>query len=244
MYICTRELANGAKITWIQDNFAPKIMPVSLFENVDPSLIESMGLQDGIPASTSAFLLETDRIRILFDTGYGAEDSILPTALTELGVACEDIDYICLTHLHRDHIGGLVRNGMPAFPCAQVFISRTEYEAWMNLDSGKNVYQREVFTAYDDKIQLVEDNATIIEDIVTIPAYGHTPGHTVYRYDNLLVVGDIMHGVAIQLTRPDICASYDADKLLTVASRKRILNYASQHNLMMAGSHFPPPTFL
>lgn len=42
-----------------------------------------------------------------------------------------------------------------------------------------------------------------------IAAYGHTPGHTVYQTGNILIVGDIMHGTALQLPHPEICAEYD-----------------------------------
>lgn len=77
-----------------------------------------------------------------------------------------------------------------------------------------------------------------------IPAYGHTPGHTVYQTGNLLIVGDIMHGAALQSAHPEICADFDMDKPAAIESRVKILDYARKNSLVMAGMHFPEPAFI
>ncbi|MDE6638072.1 MAG: hypothetical protein K2K32_07555 [Muribaculaceae bacterium] len=92
------------------------------------------------------------------------------------------MDYIFITHLHGDHIGG----------------------------------------------------------IISIPAYGHTPGHTVFRKDTILIAGDLMHGVALQTQYPEYCARYDMDKAAAIESRQLILRYAHDNSLTLLGMHFPP----
>ena len=71
----------------------------------------------------------------------------------------------------------------------------------------------------------------------------HSPGHTVYQAGKLLVIADLIHGAALQLEHPEICASYDMDKDAAVKSRKHFLRYAKENGLTMAGMHLPPPGF-
>lgn len=74
-------------------------------------------------------------------------------------------------------------------------------------------------------------------------AVGHTPGHTVFQSGKLLVIGDLIHGVALQLEHPEYCASYDMDKEAAVKARKYFLQYAKDNQLTMAGMHLPAPAF-
>ena len=72
-----------------------------------------------------------------------------------------------------------------------------------------------------------------------IKAFGHTPGHTCYRKDDLLIIGDLIHGEKIQFKNPEICAIYDNDEKLSIESRKKILKYAEENKLLLAGQHLP-----
>ncbi len=51
-----------------------------------------------------SFLLETDKKKILFDTGYS--DAFLANA-QKMGMSLRDLDYVILSHGHFDHTGGL-----------------------------------------------------------------------------------------------------------------------------------------
>ncbi len=79
--------------------------------------------------------------------------------------------------------------------------------------------------------------------ILTIDAVGHAPGHTAFQFGNLLIIGDLMHGYALQKDHPEINSNYDMDKEKSVESRKRIMRYARENELLMAGMHLPPPGF-
>ena len=56
-------------------------------------------------------------------------------------------------------------------------------------------------------------------------------------------IGDLMHGYALQKDHPEINSNYDMDKLKSIESRKRILQYARENKLLMAGMHLPAPGF-
>ena len=135
-FVRTAEL-DGMKVSWLRDNAGPRLMPAALFSAPD-SLVEELGLEEGVPASVSTFLLETGGHRILFDTGLGAPDSRLLTGLESLGLSPADIDLIYLTHLHGDHTGGMLSDSTAVFPNAEVYISYPEYVAWAGMEDGQS----------------------------------------------------------------------------------------------------------
>ena len=233
----------GINAVWIQDNEGTHLMKAELFTEAPKVLIDSLGLKNGIPASMSTFLVESDSIRILFDTGRGASDSRLIKALQEQGLSPDDIEFIYLTHFHGDHIGGMLKNDSVVFPNARVYASRVEYEAWLGMPAEKNALVVKTMDAYRDNLHLFEFGDTLPGNVVAIDAVGHTPGHTAFKTGKLLVIGDLVHGAALQLNNPEICASYDMDKDLAVKTRIRLLQYAKENGLTMAGMHLPAPAF-
>lgn len=236
---------DALRVTWIQDNAGTRIMPRTLFPDAPDSLINELGLQGGLPASVSTFLVETDGVRILFDTGNGTPDSRLRTGLEALGVTPAGIDYLYLTHFHGDHIGGMMKGDSLVFPKAEVYASTPEYEAWINgMPSDKNALQVKTMEAYKDRLHLFEFDDVLPGGVVAMNGVGHTPGHTVFRAGKLLVIGDLIHGAALQLEHPEFCATYDMDKDAAVRSRKHFLQYAKDNRLTMAGMHLPAPAFI
>ena len=53
-----------------------------------------------------------------------------------------------------------------------------------------------------------------------------------------------MHGVALQLENPEVCARFDQDKENAVASRKALIELAKTEGLKMYGMHFPAPYYI
>ena len=98
--------------------------------------------------------------------------------------------------------------------------------------------------AYAGHMRLFNPGDTLPCGILTIDAAGHTPGHTAYMTGKLLVVGDLMHGAALQIPHPEICAAYDMDKEKAIQTRNQLLEYAKTNKLIMAGMHLPAPAFL
>lgn len=241
----TLTLADGVKVTWINDNLENHPNPPSLFPDASEELIRELGLENGMESTVSTFLVETDGIRVLFDTGIGREGSQLIARMQALGVSPEDLQYLYLTHYHGDHIGGMLTGGTITFPNAQVYAPRVEHEAWMAMTADKNALQVKTFEAYADRLHLFEFGDELPGGIVPIAAVGHTPGHTAFRVGrHLLIIGDLMHGAALQIPHPEICAKYDMDPAAAVEARQRILNYARTEGLVMAGMHLPAPAFI
>ena len=232
---------SDVEIIPVQDNPVPRLMSRALFSEAPDSLIEALGLQDGIPSSVCAFLAKVDGQNILFDAANGAPDSRLMHVIDSCGVSPDEVDYIFITHLHGDHIGGLMKDGEASFPKAALYINKVEYEAWM---ANPQELLLSIAKAYEGRLNTFAVSDQLPCGIEAIEAYGHTAGHTVYKVGNNLIVGDIMHGVALQMEHPQYCARFDSDHEQSIITRKEILQIGKDQGLKLFGMHFPAPYYI
>ena len=200
-------------------------------------------LPDGkLNSQILAFYVKIKDREILFDTGL--RNGNISKRLAENGVKNSEVKTIFLTHLHPDHFGGLVDSeGKAAFPNAEIYVSRIERDYWVNEIKNGNVI--EALNLYQDKIHLFDFDDEFFSGVKALDASGHTPGHTVFDIkadgEELLIVGDIMHFVDIQLPVPDVSVRYDVDPDKARESRKKILDYAAENNIKIAGMHITSP---
>ena len=234
---------NDYEIFPIQDNLSPRMMGRTLFPDAPDSLIAELGLEEGIPASVSAFLVKTGGNEILFDAANGAPDSQLMPVLESLQTTADEVDYIFITHLHGDHIGGLLKEGEAVFSNALVYINKTEYDAWMAMEGRQSEGLRNICNAYGERVKTFTPEDELPCGIEAVEAYGHTPGHTAYRVGDALIAGDVMHGTALQARYPEFSAGFDMDKEMSVKTRRAILKMAEE-GVKVYGMHFPAPYHL
>ena len=227
-------------------------MPADLFRgSYDDRLLDSL-LPDGKTRSSinaycvigSSEYMAADSLthRILFDAGLGADKGgRLMESLKNAEVTPTEIDAVCLTHLHADHIGGLLLDGRKAFPNATIYLSQEEYDAWSDQGplAAKNGLWKEVLEAYKGHIVTFHNGERLFDGLVVAElAPGHTPGHTVYEVDGTcLIVGDLLHAQDLQIDHPQFNAKYDMNPQQAAATRKRILDALSKNSLYFAGAH-------
>ena len=144
--------------------------------------------------------------------------------------------------MHGDHVGGLLNNGEAAFPGADLYINKVEYDAWMAMEGQAQSLKR-ISDAYGDRLKTFEIGDELPYGIKAVEAYGHTPGHTAYRMGDILVAGDVMHGTALQTRYPQYSAGFDMDKEMSVKTRKAIIKMAEE-GVKVYGMHFPAPYHL
>lgn len=217
-------------------------------------------LKETMPEGTfanavNAFLVRIGDENILVDTGFGNK---LFDHLRSLGVEADGIRKVLLTHLHGDHIGGMMKNGQPSFPNATVYLSKKEYQYWTSDEEMNKLpanarrgfeSARAMLAAYKNNLHLFEPGklenggTQLFTGICGVEAYGHTPGHTMYLIDfgndKFLIWGDLTHALAVQMPYPQVSVTYDVDPVMARESRLAVLKYVAGKQLPVAGMHIP-----
>ena len=238
----------------------PANMPATLFnKNADPAVVKKYLPRNSAPATVTAFALKQGDTVILMDAGYGSAGPVLgalvPT-MAKAGVTPDMVSLVLLTHMHPDHIGGLItKEGARVFPKAKVMVSAPEAAFWLGTEptqEKKVAFElaAKVKAAYgDDFLTPFAFGDTVAPGVTALDASGHTPGHTAYLVESegqsVLVVGDLLHAAALQFPEPSISSTYDMDPEKAAATRIKFLTMAAEKNLPMAGMHLPfPPVVL
>jgi glyoxylase-like metal-dependent hydrolase (beta-lactamase superfamily II) len=158
--------------------------------------------------------------------------------------------------MHGDHVGGLVADGKPAFPKAQVYAARAEYDYWMSDEAMRQTPEgrRGLFPLVRDVLRVLEQNKALVfftpgevvaPDVTSVDLPGHTPGHAGFllasKGKKLLFVGDIVHGAVLQLPRPDITFEYDVDQPKARETRLRAFKQLAAERTPIAAAHLPFP---
>ncbi len=215
-----------------------------------------------IPTAVNAYLIDTGAKLMLIDAGNGRMGSPamgqMIDNLRAAGYRPEDVDEIYLTHMHGDHVGGLVAETGRAFPQATVYAAKAEAEYWLNdsnLDAAPDAAKRSFQAAKTalapyiaaGKFQTFAGGGPLTPGIRAEALPGHTPGHTAYFIESkgrtLLLWGDIVHVAAVQFADPAVTIAYDSDRAVAAATRQQILAAAAQNGWLIGGAHILFPGF-
>jgi len=224
---------------------------------------QSLKAADQTPSyewSFNGFLVNTGSKLVLIDTGagtsMGSDLGKLAARIKAAGYTPEQIDEIYITHMHPDHIGGLVADGKAVFPNATVRAGKADADFWLSKAQEEKApaEAREFFEgaqkALDPYVKAghfkpIAADAELVPGIRSISLNGHTPGHTGYAVESkgqkLLVWGDTLHVQTVQFAHPEVSIKFDSDGANAEKVRERILADAAKNGYLVAGAHISFP---
>lgn len=200
------------------------------------------------PASMEFFftptLIETGEDKILFDTGTSA--SAMRESLNAAGYLADDITKVVLTHMHGDHISGLMDGDAETFANAEYFAGGFEYDEWdFSGDEGFETFVRPIGDA--GKIAFLEGGDDVVSGITAVETFGHSPGHMSYMIESsgqqVLIGGDFTNHYIYSLAHPDWHLLFDRDKEQAAATRRKTLDMLATDKIALIGYHMPFPAY-
>src|SRR5262249_9133350 len=138
---------------------------------------------------------------VLIDSGIGTEYPNFPKAggllahrLDAAGIEAGSVTDVVLTHLHVDHVGGLLADGVRDRLSRDVpiHLAAAEPEFWASPDFSRNAFPpgfpevlrsaaRRFLDMYQGQLRLFESEFEVAPGVVVSRTGGHTPGHSVVR---------------------------------------------------------------
>lgn len=229
-----------------------------------PHFIDSEG---NFKAQVSSFILETDGLKIVIDTGVGnnkirknfpAWNNLDTDFLERFKKIIPDrnkINYVICTHLHFDHVGWntmhISGKWLPTFPNARYLFVKEEFNYWKDFPSKEMEDDHEgirdsILPIYKaGLVELIPADYEISKSVSLISTPGHTPGHVsiLIKSDGkqAVITGDVLHHPS-QLVHPEWEANFDTDKKKARLSRENFLNKFADTETFLIGTHFASPT--
>ena len=237
------------------------LVPRVMWERVAPPMDERYR----IPLGLNCLLLRSRGKTVLIETGVGgkpgdrdvatsADDGTLLTSLAAIGVAPADIDVVVNTHLHFDHcgwntsveVGGAsagegAERFVPTFPNATYVINRTEWdEANHANERTRATYLSRNLDPIADRLELIDGEHAITDELIFVPAPGHTAGHSTVVIRSGQEWGVYLGDMAqhqVQLERPPWISSFDTLPLVSLETKRKLMDECIEAGALVAYTH-------
>lgn len=248
------------EVTALTDGYAD--MPYGYFTGRTPAEIErsagelAAARSSGLRLAFNQYLVRDGDQFTLIDTGPAGvlgETGRLPAALAAIGAKPEDIDAVVLTHMHFDHISGLVAGGRKVFSNAEVYADRRDVLHWT--DPAKRAaapdFLKSSFDASAEVVRLypklnrIDGEREIARGLSIVDLTGHTPGHIGVRIsdgsESLIMVSDMLFHPAIHPANSGIGFVFEQDPAAASLMRERFFPRAAEEKALIAATHMPFP---
>jgi len=260
-----RHIVGAFEITSLYDSQI--MLDSKLLKNTTPkqvqTLLARMFRTDPTATAVIAYLVNTGDKLVLVDAGagkfFGPSLGQVLANIQAAGYEPSQVDAVLLTHLHGDHVGGLLdAQGQRAFPNAKLFVAKKDADHWLSAEqlakapeAGKPFFKmaQDATAPYVQAGQLetfeAEGGKDILPGIRPVAEYGHTPGHTGFLFESkghkLLVWGDVVHNAAVQFPQPKVTIEFDSEPAKALATRLKVMGWTAKDALLVAGMHLPFP---
>ncbi|MEH2503746.1 glyoxylase-like metal-dependent hydrolase (beta-lactamase superfamily II) [Bradyrhizobium sp. AZCC 1578] len=239
-----------------------------LGHNADPA-DRAAWLKDNLPQDAFDWALNVVVVRsggktILIDAGLGSDPDLnLPRAgqlikrLEAAGIDLGSVTDLVLTHMHMDHIGGLLVEGVKERlrKDLRIHVAAAEVKFWESPDfSHTSMPQgfpdalrsaaKRFVSEYGSNLRTFDEEHEIAPGVIARRTGGHTPGHSVVRVasggDGLTFAGDAVFTVGFE--QPDWHNGFEHDPEEAARVRVRLLRELAKSGEMLVATHLPFPS--
>jgi len=205
----------------------------------DPILIQWDGKNIMIEAGLGKGKLTDKQLR---NFGVTAESDV-EGSLHQLGLVPEDIDYVLMTHLHNDHVGGITKlvdgNYLSTFPNATIITTVIEWEEMRNPNiRSKSTYWRQNWEAIETQVTTFEDQWSL-GPITMHHTGGHSNGHSILTIESggemLIHMADLMPTHAHQNSL--WVMAYDDYPMDSIAAKEKWVPFAKEKEAWFSFYH-------
>jgi glyoxylase-like metal-dependent hydrolase (beta-lactamase superfamily II) len=244
-----------------------KIPAETTATNADPAALAAWRderlLPELIDWSLNQVVVRSGGRTILIDSGLGkeypgfAQTGRWAPRLEAAGIDLASVTDVVLTHMHFDHVGGLLADGAKERlrPDLRVHAAAAEAEFWESPDFSRTAMPGPVSNAirssarrfldeYRSQLRTFEDEYEVAPGVVVQRTGGHTPGHSVVRLasggDRLTFVGDAV--LPASFDQPGWHNGFEHDPEEAVRVRVRLLRELASTGEPLVGTHLPFPS--
>ncbi len=223
--------------------------------NGDQNVIRKFVPSGFCPNLITSYVLQSPDGVVLIDSGFGDfEPSRMLQNFRQAGLQPDEVKTVVLTHLHADHIGGLMTGSRKVFRNASLYVNEAELAFWLDRNNSPKVPEsmrfcfdavKKLARLYGDQLKTFRDGEKVVPWLTPINVAGHTPGHTMFElnYDGQkrFIWADVIHCMNVQVRHPEISAVFDTDEKEAVRARIKALNLVADTDVPVFGGHFTNP---
>ncbi|ANL32717.1 MULTISPECIES: MBL fold metallo-hydrolase [Rhizobium] len=220
--------------------------------------------RDAFDWALNVVLVRSGGQTILIDAGLGLDPDLnLPRAgqlikrLEGAGVDLASVTDVVLTHLHMDHIGGLLVDGVKdrLRPDLRIHVAAAETKFWEAPDfshvsmppgfpDALRATAKRFLSEYGSHLNLFDERSEVAPGVVVQRTGGHTPGHSVVRLasggDRLTFAGDAVFAVGFE--HPDWYNGFEHDPEEAARVRIDLLRELAANGEQLVATHLPFPS--
>jgi glyoxylase-like metal-dependent hydrolase (beta-lactamase superfamily II) len=239
-----------------------------LAHNADPAVraawLKDMFLPpDAFDWALNAVVVRSGDRTILIDAGMGAEFPDLPRSgrlvhrLEAAGIDLASVTDVVLTHMHMDHVGGLLADGVKEQlrPDLRIHVAAAEVKFWESPDFTRvsmppgfpdalRKTAKRFLNEFRGQLRTFEERYEVAPGVVVTRTGGHTPGHSVVRLasggDRLTFAGDLVFQVGFE--HPEWYNGFEHDPEEAARVRVRLLRELAATGELLVATHMPFPS--